>query len=1142
MRILAIRFQNLNSLRGEHVVNLESGPLAEAGIFAITGPTGAGKSTILDAITLALYARAARYGKSGAEDMMSRGVGECSAEVTFACRSGRYTARWMRRRSRGKGDGNFQPPKHELSDTSGIIEEKTSSVIPRIEALTGLDYERFLRSVLLAQGQFAAFLKADTKERADLLQRITGSHIYAELGSLAYRIHSGHEEDISLRSARLSAREFLSEEARAALEAQGEALSATLQQRAVQEAALRARLALGQRAVKHAGQWAQLLADEARHAAEVADFAPQRASLERHAAAVPFLTTLEKAQSASNTAAEAAATLTRQQTATAEAERAAALAAGGVLLAFAEAEQAAAREQAALRQRLESQEAALAAAQSWLAAHAGDAALNDQLPALSALVERWEAAARRVQELQAALEQASQTVAEAESRHAERVEAVSLTAAAAAAAAETLAQADAGMEALFTGRWKTAEAVEAEGQRLERITETLRRLATGLTSLEARGQSLGALQTETARLVERAQASAAQEAAAREALAVARLRETDLLERVRLEELTRSLEQHRAHLTAGEPCPLCGAPEHPWSDPDNFQSSSSQSLLQEHGAHLRTVEQRLAEATSAAADRRQQLTAAEARAQSEAGSLQRDRMALEAEWTACGEPGSLAAAVLVEAAGTAAVDLAAATALRRQVRECVQQQQTASLQAALAKEKAQSARGQCEAADAARQAARAAQEKWRTECSAAGGALELITSEVHAAFPDPGASPAESLRQVQARAAQWREKQTEARALEQSLTDIRHEAGQHALQGRQRAERRRQVEAEIASAGITPASEAKPAAPEALQAALRERHAARQLLSAAETTAAAAAVRAHETATALTAALDGTGFAAAAALQAALLDTAAHERLSRIASALEKSAVQFAAVRRELEHQAAELAAAAGAEPLPDAAAVARIQQELDAFLAETQRLLTESGGLAQQLQADAAARAGHAAALEELDAFKLSVRPWARLSGLIGSADGARFSRFAQSMTMDGLVAVANRRLTQLCDRYRLLRAGAPEELQMQIADAWQADAVRPMESLSGGETFLVSLALALGLSELAGRHTKIGTLFIDEGFGTLDSAALDMALSALEGLRTAHSCIGVISHVEALKARLTTQVEVTRGPGGWSQLLIKS
>jgi exonuclease SbcC len=130
---------------------------------------------------------------------------------------------------------------------------------------------------------------------------------------------------------------------------------------------------------------------------------------------------------------------------------------------------------------------------------------------------------------------------------------------------------------------------------------------------------------------------------------------------------------------------------------------------------------------------------------------------------------------------------------------------------------------------------------------------------------------------------------------------------------------------------------------------------------------------------------------------------------------------------------------------------------------------------------------------------------------------------------------------LLRLSDRYSILKS--PEkDLDLQIVDSYQADVVRPMSTLSGGESFLVSLALALGLSDLASRKVQINSLFIDEGFGTLDADTLDVAISALENLQANGKTIGIISHVEALKERIGTQIQVSKQPGGSSKIKIRS
>ena len=220
MKILRIRLENLNSLRGEHEVAFDAEPISGAGIFAITGQTGAGKSTLLDAITLALYGRAARYGdSSNPEDMMSRHTGSCQAEAEFEVPSGRYRAVWQLRRARGNPDGNLQPPRRYLYNEAGeVLAEKIGDVNERIEELCGLDYHRFTRSVLLAQGEFANFLKAKSSERSELLEKLTGTSIYSKLGKLLHETCVERKRDLDQRAEVLGEITLLEPEARKKME------------------------------------------------------------------------------------------------------------------------------------------------------------------------------------------------------------------------------------------------------------------------------------------------------------------------------------------------------------------------------------------------------------------------------------------------------------------------------------------------------------------------------------------------------------------------------------------------------------------------------------------------------------------------------------------------------------------------------------------------------------------------------------------------------------------------------------------------------------------------------------------------------------------------------------------------------------
>jgi exonuclease SbcC len=157
----------------------------------------------------------------------------------------------------------------------------------------------------------------------------------------------------------------------------------------------------------------------------------------------------------------------------------------------------------------------------------------------------------------------------------------------------------------------------------------------------------------------------------------------------------------------------------------------------------------------------------------------------------------------------------------------------------------------------------------------------------------------------------------------------------------------------------------------------------------------------------------------------------------------------------------------------------------------------------------------------------------------VIGSHDGKLFRSFAQSLTLDGLLAVANSHLEELAPRYQLERV-PKHDLELQVIDRDFGGEVRSVQSLSGGESFLVSLALALGLSSMSAHDVRVRTLLIDEGFGTLDPATLDTALAVLDDLQATGRQVGVISHVPALLDRVKAHVRVAPRGGGRSEVLV--
>jgi DNA repair protein SbcC/Rad50 len=182
MKIHSINFKNINSLEGDSKIAFDQPPLADAGVFAITGPNGSGKTSILDAITLGLYGETFRFNRPS-EHVMTKHTSECFAQVVFSLDNEIFRSSWHVQRADGDPNGKVLPPEMKLESLNGseqVLEDKPNKVKSHIAELTGMDFSRFTRSIMLAQGEFAAFLNALDNERLDILEKITSADIYTQ--------------------------------------------------------------------------------------------------------------------------------------------------------------------------------------------------------------------------------------------------------------------------------------------------------------------------------------------------------------------------------------------------------------------------------------------------------------------------------------------------------------------------------------------------------------------------------------------------------------------------------------------------------------------------------------------------------------------------------------------------------------------------------------------------------------------------------------------------------------------------------------------------------------------------------------------------------------------------------------------------
>ncbi|RKH53691.1 nuclease SbcCD subunit C [Corallococcus sp. AB050B] len=1270
MKILAIRGSNLTSFAGDFALELDRAPLDRLGLFAISGATGAGKSTLLDALCLALFDRTPRLGgpskvlvgradedeeaRLSAYDvrgMLRRGAGKGHAEVDFLGKDGRrYRARWNVWRARERAEGRFRPQELSLTDvvTGQLFGRTKGEVLQAIQERLGLSFDQFRRSALLAQGEFAAFLRADANERAELLERMTGTEVYSRLSMAAHEKNAKEQEELKRLSQGLAAIALMSDADREGVRVQlGEEEAARVREDTRLREAEAARSWYAQRA-EFVGQEQQADGAVARAEAEREAAAPREALLESVRAAEGFRAVvsaveaaeqgcvraeaeqLERASQAEGALAAAAAQ--RQVRMQAEAARAAALDAeasvrpaleeaatldtrraeaereareAAELAKQAKAAEGSARDALALVQAAETKVQALVdAAEAWRVSHASWESLATEWPRWQRELERFARALKEEQAAGADAERlgkdADRLGNEVQARREEHQDAVESEAQAQALA--THAEAALGEDG-GAARRELREALLAR-------QDALGALALAGEGARAEGTAEGdaAAEVQSHREASQRAAEEARDAAARRATQEAMLQEARRAQS--RAEATQGLASHRAALHAGEPCPLCGALEHPYAR----EGSALEGLVAEAAARVLELESaRAIAAKQESAASVLQATADTAATQAEArrDTAARKRTAHREAWRAARErwtravlPGEDApkseadADVAARRSSSAAAnavpheDAEAATAqawirsaqedvrsrlatLRdeeasaearagaaREARALLETRRTRREGAADALRKAEDA--QSRAAQSHRDAllrrdtARDARERALTEVSPPFASEEATWKDKLAA--DPARFQSRCLERV----TKWREKLAELessrkrleeqqvlRAREEVRLQDRHEDAETAahraslkdtafqeaskarsrlLQGRPTQEVRAEIQARVDAAQT--AYERAREDSEALQqaekvATARAEDAVRLRSEAVLTLERAQAVLSER--------LAGNG-TTLDELKALLARGAAWcDAEARALNALRESVAQARAIlverrERRVRHEASGLPTLAEAD-------VAELCERLRTDVEVRRRA---EALLRAKLDTDDAARARHGAEARALEQRRADAEVWKTLGDLIGSHDGKKFKVFAQSLTLDALLLHANAHLRELARRYRLERVPG-HDLDLQVVDGDMGDEVRSVASLSGGESFLVSLALALGLASLSSETTQVETLFIDEGFGTLDPETLEVALATLDALQATGRQVGIISHVSGLAERIGVQVRVVKQGGGRSKLVVE-
>ena len=1212
MKILAIRLKNLASLAGPFEIDFTAEPLASAGLFAITGPTGAGKSTLLDALCLALFGAVPRLGDTGQAKMpdadsdisigdprtlLRRGTGGGYAEVDFVGVNGRrYRARWEANRARDKASGKLQNSRQSLFDLDSdqLLASQKTEYKTQLELALGLNFEQFTRAVLLAQSEFSAFLKANDNERSELLEKLTDTALYTQLGRRAFDKAKEARDAHKQLQDQATGVVPLAPEVRAELDQQFDAAQHHLK---TQQAQLK-QLELQHTWLKELREWQERQRDATeqlqRAQQDWDNQAPQRQDLSRLDQLAPHRHQFARQAELSTLLAPLAAQIqlhsqrqtdlhtrqaqAQQQQATAQSALATALKHQGdavpLLRQAFEAQSTLAHLTKELAKRTEDQQ------QQDNACTEGQSLLNgllekqqhvaerlqrlatelDRSAALAPLSEAWSAYRDRLQQLmlignrlnkgQAELPQLEQRATDAAEQFTRQREALDLLYQEAGAEPHAVAEQIQLLASLLQDNRKQQRAFED----LTRLWDSQQQLDQHAAALT---QKLTAAAQQREQLNQTGLQTKAELTVAEQTLTVTK----QLLERQRLAR-SASVEELREQLQDDQPCPVCGSHEHPYHQPE--------ALLQSLGRHDENEE---ASAQKVVDSLKEKLT--ELRGEV-GGLIAQQKEYLQQQEHLVAQQQALKPSLDAHPLATALFNQDAAKRgawLDQQLGQLTQSiAQDEQRQGALLnlQQNAGRLQQQLQAAQEASQQARQLlldqqrelatdRERLEQELNAftnllPAHTLEGLRTEPAATFMQLDQQVSQRLEQLGHQRDELAEQQERQQAIEKEQTHQQH----------------RQQQLDTLIQQVTELTAQQQTAQEKLSALLGEHSSAEQWQHhldqavtqsrQSESDASKQLQELHNALIQLAADLKALQ-ERQQALQAEqhALDTrinewrALHPELddAGLDRLLGYDDAQVNQLRQQLQHseKAVEQAKVLLQEREQRLAAHQALHngnldaEALDSALATFNQQVVESEKQCAELRArqseDQRRQDANQAFAEQIAKAYDEWQRWARLNALIGSATGDTFRKIAQAYNLDLLVHHANVQLRQLVRRYRLKRGGSM--LGLLVMDTEMGDELRSVHSLSGGETFLVSLALALGLASMASSTLKIESLFIDEGFGSLDPESLQLAMDALDGLQAQGRKVAVISHVQEMHERIPVQIQVKRQGNGLSTLEVK-